>query len=207
MEAVRTSSVGVIAVKEHSDRLLQRRLAWAKQIESAEADAEKNMPKHLAAVESARAEFEKAQNNFLRTFYTGEHAGQREIARARLNRVRHECTVASLSYSARRDSAAGELRKTCSPLLAEFVGEMMDERGRLRHATPTVGGTLIHSPFGAITGLRRSGSNISLLGQRMAACLAAIRTAEDLMLIPNQGGVAEELAKIRASLPSIESPQ
>jgi hypothetical protein len=125
--------------------------------------------------------------------------------RSALGKLLHDRGVASWQTDRRLTALENELRETADPAIDLFIEEIADLAGATRKAMPILDGREIITNMN--TGAKKIVSNPVITARKRLEKIAEARAAaEGLKLEPDQSGVPDRLAALRAEIPSLGAP-
>ena len=190
LDAIKASDVGAKIAADISAKITAERQKIADELARLNGEVEREHPKKIAAVESAGAAVRKAEKALAE-------------ARTKLMQANAARIGGSATYTITRSDLEHQLAESASPLIAEFTAWCRDDLDATRKKFESRSWQDVNEITGRA--FARSVSNSKSIAARTAALFAAIASAEELKLVPDQIGVAEALAKIKASLPEVEA--
>jgi hypothetical protein len=189
LDAIKASEIGAKIAADIDTRRTAERQKIADELARLNAEVERDHPKKIAAVERAALAVKKAEQALAEARVKLMHANGARIG-------------GSAAYTITRGDLEYQLAESASPLISDFAAWCRDDLDVTRKKFASRSWQDVNEVTGKA--FARSVSNSKSIAARTAALFAAIASAEELKLIPDQSGVAEAIGKIKASIPEVE---
>jgi hypothetical protein len=206
LDALATSPMARKAFDDLAAQTLKQRKDLVAELKALDETAERELPKLRAEIDAGHAEFIDARKSFYSSSYDlisrAPAASAGILAQAKIASAQNKSVIASFTYDASRNRIEHELRRTASPAIALFVGEMRDAWHKTKNTTVQIQARpILNFVTGKIS--EAIATNAASLAVRMRAIRSAIATAENLALEADQSDIDLRLEKLRQALPAV----